>query len=339
MYIGWDFHKRKSYVVVMREDGKILEERKINHTDKEELIEFLAGIEEDTPVAIEATGNWYWLIDLLETIGLKPFMAHPKNTKVIVTSKCKTDRIDAKALADLLRTNFLPTSYIPPMEVRELREILRARIFLVKQKTKIKNRIHSILDKFGISIEYSDIFGKKGREEIRKLRIREPFKQEIEILMNFLEETEKKIFETEILLKDIEIKRGWKENLELIRSIPGVGWFTGLLILAEIGDINRFRSSKALCSYAGLTPSVYQSGERKRHGKITKEGSKWLRWVLIEVTLRAVVVNDYYKKIYEKLKTKKGNQIAKVAVARKILVAIYHILKEKRAFKWGKGKG
>jgi transposase len=338
-YVGWDFHKRKSYIVVVNGEGEVIEERKIEHRDMLGLMGFLLGLEKGTPVAIEATGSWYWLVDLLEENGLKPYMAHPKNTKVIAYSKCKTDKIDARILAHLLRTNFLPVSYIPPMEVRELRDLLRMRIFLVKQRTKIKNRIHSILDKFGIFLEYSDIFGKRGREEIRRIELRSPYKEEINILMDLLEDTEGKISNIENIIKRIEIERGWREDLKLLRSVPGIGWFSGLLILAEIGDINRFRSARALCSYAGLVPSTYQSGDRSWYGRITKEGSRWLRWVLVESATRAVSVDGYYKEIYEKLKKRRGKQIAKVAVARKMLTAIYYILKKKEPFNKGKGEG
>lgn len=186
---------------------------------------------------------------------------------MIAESKKKTDKVDAKVLADLARTNFLPTAYLPPDEIMELREITRERIRLNKLSTSIKNRIHSILTKNGIKYE-DNLFNSEGRKFLHSLN-NKWMNRYLRVLSSI---------ENEIKEIDREIRQKCMENEEtmLLTTIPGIGYFSALLIYSEIGDINRFPNSKKLCSYAGLVPSIRQSGNKVITGRITKEGNKLL---------------------------------------------------------------
>jgi len=249
----------------MKENGEVILEKKVR---TEELEKFLEKIENRT-IVLEPTPTAINLARKLRKNN-KILLSHPYKTKLIAESKKKTDRVDAKVLADLARTNFLPTAYLPPDEIMELREIIRERIRLKKLSTSTKNRIHSILTKKGIKYD-GNLFNSEGREFLKSLN-----NEWIDRYLRILERIEDEIKEI-----DREIRQKCMENEEtiLLTTVPGIGYFSALLIYAEIGDIKRFPNSKKICSYAGLVPSVRQSGNKVITGKITKEGNKLLRWL------------------------------------------------------------
>jgi len=255
-----------------------------------------------------------------KTMNVK--LAHPLKTKLIAESKKKTDKVDAKVLADLARTNFLPEAYLPPDDILELREIIRERVRLKKLSVSIKNRIHSILTKNGIKIDKP--FTKDGREELRSLE-----NVWINRYLRILENIEDEIKEIDKEIKNICLMN---DEISILLTIPGIGYFSALLIYAEVGDINRFPNSKKLCSYAGLVPTVRQSGNKIIRGRITKEGNKLLRWVLVQCAHMAVRKDEKFKQFYERIKAKKGPQKAIVATARKLLTVIYACWKNRTPY-------
>jgi transposase len=250
-------------------------------------------------------------------------LSHPYKTKLIAESKKKTDKVDAKVLADLARTNFLPTAYIPPDEIMELREIIRERIRLKKLSTSTKNRIHSILAKNGIKYE-GKLFNSEGREFLYSLN-----NKWINLYLRILSSIEIEIKEID---KEIREKCMENEETKLLTTIPGIGFFSALLIYAEIGDINRFPNSKKLCSYAGLVPSIRQSGNKITTGKITKEGNKLLRWILVQCAFVAIRNDQRFRNFYERIKQRKGSQKAIVATARKLLTVVYAVLRDRNHY-------
>jgi transposase len=331
-YIGIDQHKEYSQVAVIDQDGCRLAEQKLYHDEKDKMIEFFKQFpSESTSIALEATGSWYWLYDLLESLHLKVKLAHPLKVKLIAESTIKTDKIDACVLANLLRTGYLPTAYIPNKEVRALRERLRHRIVIVHQRTAIKNRISAVLAKLGINRpeEFSSRYTTELKEWLRNLDLSEPYQSEINNYLKIIEE-----LTGLVKTLDEEIQKYLKKDAraEYLMSIPGIGQFTAYLILAEIGEIERFGSAKKLCSYAGLVPSVNQSGQHMYFGHITKQGDVYLRFGLTESSHIAVRRDEYFKKRYQKLKATKGSGKAIVAVARELLEIVYWVLKEKRHY-------
>jgi len=331
-YAGWDLHQQFSQVVVGTKDGKKRRSLKFSHfPGMFEHPELRKLIQPPIEIAVEASGCWYWVVDELEKMGIKVHLAHPLKTKLIAESKVKTDKIDANVLFDLLRTGFLPESYIASTEVRQKREIHRHRAALVKIRTSVKNRIHGLLAKHGIFFNLTDIFGLKGRQALEKImaNLKPVYKEEFKRYLSLIDWLDKEIAKIEqkirSLVKDISLAK-------LLMTIPGIGYYSALLILSEIGDISRFSRPKKLISYAGLNPGVDKSGKHFHNLPITKQGNTWLRWVLIQDAPHAARSDRRLGQIYRRIARRKGNNTAKVAVAREILEAVYWVLKKQAPY-------
>jgi len=321
-YIGFDIHKRYTFYTQMNDAGKIQRQGKLPNT-REALGIFFADVGEPARVVMEASINWYHLYDLLETLDIPVTLAHPLRTRAIAEAKVKTDKVDSATLAHLFRADLIPAAYIPPREIRDLRELLRYRGALVRLQTMVKNRIHAILLKHGYQAPVQDVFGVQGREWLTTLPLRPVYQQALQGFLAILDALRDQIsaattaIDREALTTPAALR---------LRTLPGVGHYTALLLLAEIGDVRRFPSPKHLVSYAGLAPTVHASGGRVRTGHISKQGSPWLRWVLIEAALHASR-KPPYQALYERLKNRKGFRIARVAVARELLTTVYWMLR------------
>jgi transposase len=282
-------------------------------------------------VAVEACNGWEWVNDNLEKLGSEMHLAHPLKTKLIAESKVKTDKIDGDALADLLRTNFLPEAYLAPQEVRQAREIHRHRASLVKIRTGVKNRIHSILAKQGTFFNLTDIFGLKGRKSLEKIipTFKPVYQESLKRYLALIDWLDRQIKEIEEKLQHLV-----KDDIQakLLMSIPGIGYYSAYLILSELGEINRFSHPKKLISYAGLNPGVDKSGKHFYQLPISKQGNRWLRWILIQDAPHAAKADQRLGRIYQRIAQRKGNNTAKVAVAREILQAIYWVLKKQEPY-------
>jgi len=323
--IGMDAGKRSSWCeAISTETGEVVKEEKVSNR-KEEFFNFIRKLPKPIRLVMEATSNWQYLYDCWEDLVEEIQLAHPLKTKAIASAKIKTDRIDDGILAHLGRADLIPQAYIPSKEIRDLREILRHRIFMVALQTRIKNRIHSYLWKLGFETEETDLFGKAGISWLKSLNLRQPFKtmleQDLKILKTIQQEIKKATHQIEEIAND-------DRKVELILPIRGIGKYSAMLILAEIGDINRFPYSKKIVSFSGLCPSTFQSGRVFYHGNITKQGSKWLRWILVEASQKYAKAPGRLGDLYRRIEKKKGSKTARVAVAREILVAIYYCLKK-----------
>jgi transposase len=328
-YIGIDLHKKFSQVTVLGENGEIKEKVKIENKEKV-LNRYFNNFDEPSKAVIEATFSWGWLADYLKSRKIEVVLAHPQKVKAIASSQIKTDKVDSLILAKLLRSDMIPTAYLCPKPLREIKEVLRSRASLVGLKTQIKNKIHALLHKYNIQEdeEFSDLFGKKGRQFLNSLNLGEYSTAVLKRYLDTLEFLENQIEKTNVDLKAVFDK---DETAKFLERLPGIGLYTALTLSKEIGDINRFFSAKHLCSYAGLVPSTYQSGEHTRHGRI-KEGNKYIRWLLIEAVPKAIKKDKVLFAFYERIKKKKGANKAKVATARKMLAQIFYLLKTKKVF-------
>jgi transposase len=327
LYTGLDYHRSFSYITTMNDKGEIIGQKKLPSNG--EIVDFLKEFGESMEIAIEATPSWYWLYDHLEEAGFNVKLSHPLKTKAIAYAKVKTDKVDSATLAHLLRSDLLPLSYVPERPVRLNRELLRYRASLVKVQTRIKNKIHTILAKNNLSHDFTDLFGKAGMAFLHSLSMPENYKIALEGYLSVLE-----ILKHEIRGASARVRQLAEDDQDsrLLMTIPGVGYYSALLIKSEIGDVRRFPSAKQLCSYAGLVPSTHASGNVCYHGHITKQGSRWLRWILIEAAIHVVKRPGVLRRFYFKVEKKKGGQIAKVATARKLLEWIYHILRDGRTY-------
>jgi transposase len=279
MFVGMDLHKNYLQIAVMNEKGKVLENSRINNNLKQVGRFFDENIKksnEKVRVVMESSSVWYNIYSYLsEEKHLNVVLSNPVKTRAIASAKIKTDKLDAAKLANLLRGGYIAECYVPDRRIMDLRELVRHRTALVRMRTKLKNKIHSIVLMRGIQISSKHCsFTHLYNEELKKLndyRIN-GYLHLIESLDSEIKDVSKKIM---MLAKEDEMA-------SLLMTIPGIGYYSALLIVSEIGDINRFPDSYHLCSYAGLVPSTHSSGGITYHGSITKRGSKYLRWIMLE---------------------------------------------------------
>jgi len=325
LFIGMDLHKNTSTFVVKNKDGKLINFAKVL-TDKNEVTRYINSIRRNNAdkglsLVVEPVSQWYYYADLIENLGVDVHLAHPMEVKAIAHARIKTDKIDADVLADLLRTNFLPEAYFAPAEVRGWKEQCRFRASLINLRTQTKNKIHAILFKHSLKHNFSDLFGKSGRRWLAALDLKEPFKNNLNKYLSLVDYLTEQIVLAEEIITNTVINC---PQAKLLISIPGISYCSALTIMAEIGEIDRFISVKHLQSYAGLIPSTYNSGDKQIHGRITKRGSKWLRWIMIEAAYHQMNCKRIpgFGAYYNTLKKRKGSKTAAVATARKLLAVV-----------------
>lgn len=326
--IGIDLHKATSYVTTVDETGRILDQRNLRN-EPETLRGYFAAQPADARLVVEATGHWMWLYELLEDRYPDLVLAHPLKTKAIASARIKTDKLDSTVLAQLLRADLIPTAYIPPRAVRDTRELLRYRAALVTQRTVLKNRIAAIVTKTGLKLPTKTAVGVKSRRVLATAPVRPCYRAALDGWLRLLEALTTEIRQA---TATIEAQAQADPQAQRLQTIPGIGPYSALLILSEIGDVHRFPDSRHLCSYAGLVPSVHASGGKTRLGRITKQGSKWLRWILVETAVHAVNGAPQFRSLYWRVRRKHGANTARVAVARAVLKTIYAMLKTEQVF-------
>lgn len=293
------------------------------------------GLSEPVNGVIESMSGARFVYDFLTDAGWGMAMADAYRVKGIAPLAVKTDRIDARVLAELSRRDLVPGVWIPPQAVRGERERARFRIHLVKHRTGLKNRIHSGLIAHGQPCRVSDLFGVKGRQTLESLDFDEPWAGDIRVCLELIDHLNVAISQAETELRTLGADHRY---VPLLKTIPGVGDILGYTIAAEIGDISRFDSAKKLVGYTGLCPRVHQSGERDFRGPLARNGPKHLRWALIEAAIwasRHPAYAAHYQKTKQRLGKQRGNKVARVEVARKLATAIYWMLTRNQPFNPG----
>jgi transposase len=304
---GLDVHKDSTYATILDYQGKIVDQTRM---DNEKIASYLAQFNV-RKVAMESSTAVVPLYRQLKSEGFDAVVSHPKKTKLIAEAKIKSDRVDSKAIAQLLRMDWLPLSYVPDVATAGLREKVRRRAFLFRERVKLRVKIKSYLAFEGIKWpEESGLWSKDG--------------------VSWLHNRNLAPIESYLRIKALAEE---DHDVKLLMTIPGLGYYSALLVKSEVGDVGRFPFAEKLCSYAGLVPSTYASGGLVSHGRITKEGSKWLRWVMIECA--QAHVNKYDTSIsraYRCIAGRRGKKVARVAAARKLLVCCFSVLKNKRPY-------
>jgi transposase len=281
---------------------------------------------------IESMNGARFVHDQLELAGWDVEIADAQKVKGLAPLACKTDRIDARVLAELSRLDLVPAIWLPTPGVRAGRERARWRMHLVKHRTALKNRIHSTLMAHGVPCPVSDLFSTGGRDLLAKLSLPEPWSTNVRAAMSVVAHLDDEIDACESALRRDGADHRY---VPLLRSIPGVSWVLGYTIAAEIGDIERFASPKKLCGYSGLCPKVEQSGERDRRGPLTKAGPRYLRWALIEAVTHAArhpAYAEVHARTKRRLGPQRGPKVARIEVARRLAEAIWHMLTRNEPF-------
>lgn len=330
MYVGLDVHKDYCQASFVNAKGKMVKE-KVFENNSAGITELVKATKK-AHVVIESSSSSMRIYDALsKTCRIK--VAHPTKVKAIASARIKTDKIDARILAQLLRADLIPESFVPCMAHRQARLLVRHRASLVRLRTRIKNQIRSLLTKEGINVNKP--FGKKGLLFLQTLELGEIQKISLDTMLSVLEMFDQKVKEAD---KQTEHFASQDAYAKLLVTMPGVNWYSALVVSSEICDVARFESYKKLCSYAGLVPSVYQSGSTDRRGHITKQGSRMLRWILIQDARSAVKHSRRFARKYKKLTKRIGEKKAIVAIARSICVSMYFMLVRNETFREEQGR-
>jgi transposase len=325
VYVGIDVHRKRSQVAVVTEDGTVqLNKNVVNGS--EPMLRLIGELPSGTPVAFEAAFGWSWLAELLDDYGFDAHMVHPLRCKAIASARLKNDKVDAAILAQLLRADLLPEAWIAPAKVRQLRALLRHRISLVRLATQTRNRIHAVAADHGYDRSASYWTG-PGRGWLAELDLPAASREIITDCLTVIDGLAPVIDRI-----DGELHQHAKADprVKVLRTLPGVGEFTALVMVAEIGDITRFPSARKLASWAGLTPTVRGSDLHVRHGHISKQGSVWLRWTMNQAAQTAKRSPDFAA-TYQAIAGRRGKKIATIAIARKLLTRAWHLLNEMQA--------
>jgi transposase len=328
-YIAFDSHKH--YTLAEREDvatGRT-RQRRIDHR-RGAIAAYLARCPAGAAVAVEATGNWYWIIDEIEQAGLEPLLVHPRKAKLMMGMINKTDRLDVHGLNRLQRTGTLPTVWIPPGDLRDLREVTRTRMVLVGARTRVKNRLTATLTKYALNLQgVSDAYGRRARPALEAA---------VDALPPETRWTSRLLLERVDLLTD-QVNRidarlktliAVTPEMERLMTLPGVGVVLSAVIVLEVGRIDRFPNAEHLASYAGTTPRVHASGGKVRYGPLRRDVNQYLKWAFAEAA-NSVAVNHrrrpdrHVSQRYRRIRQRKGHATAIGAVARHLAEATYHV--------------
>jgi transposase len=338
-HLGIDVGKRKCRAALKDDKGKILDEFFFGN-DGDGIHNLLSRIQShgkcSTRAVLESTGNmWMRIHDTLEENEIDTKLANPYKTRIIAEAKIKSDKLDARILSDLLRTDLIYESYVPNKEDRDRRSLVRHRITLSRTKTKLVNKVHSILDKYDYQTNLTDIFSKSGIEWLRSLSSQVTPVDRI-ILDSSIASIETINQQIATVSKEISKYASSLDNkdVKILLSITGIDIFSAMLISTEIVDVKRFSTPWKLVSYAGLAPSIRESSGKTKTGKITKQGSPWLRWILVQCALTAIRYDAHLRTFYDRIRNRKGHATAIVATAKELLVIIWYMLTRNELYRY-----
>ena len=332
-FIGVDHHKQVSMMTVLDENGRELRtERVVNRRSHVQM--FLEPYRPFTAV-LEAGRASYVMADLLRELGGEVKMANPLQVKAIAHARIKTDKRDSRTLAQLLRADLIPEVYQRGEWNRRAQRVMRMRAYWVRKQTEVRNKIRALLaqqrEEIRLEVEKREtgLFRPNGLEFLGQLALEAPDKLILDDLLQGHRQIQAHVKLTDGLVKTLYDEM---EEAARIDTIPGFARTLSVLVAVEIADIRRFPRPADLHSYAGVIPSTHASGSRTFHGHITKQGSAWLRWAVVEAVYPAIRRDLALLALYKRLARRKGANVAKIAVARRLLTIIYRVLSEKRDY-------
>jgi transposase len=334
LHAGLDLSRKRLDVCLLSGEGELVDELGAvpDASGLETLADRVSDYEEPVCAVIESMTGARFVHDTLESHGWSVEIADAQKVKGLAPLAVKTDRIDARVLAVLSQRDLVPAIWLPDPRVRRERELARFRLHLVKHRSQLKHRIHSVLMSFGRPCPVTDLFGVEGRELLGRLEIPEPWRGNVAASVLLIDSLEAQIAEINARLRTDGADHPYVPNL---LTVPGIGWVLAFTIAAEIGDISRFPSATKLTGYTGLCPRVVQSGESDRRGPLTKQGPRYLRWALLEATMHALRHPAYaerYQRNKHRLGKQRGAKVAQIDIARKLTVAIWNMLTRNQSF-------
>ena len=334
IYTGIDYHKRYSVACTLDAQGQKLHEARIDGNASAAFAAYFKKLGTPSEVVIEACWNWGVLYDLLEdTAGVaKVVLSHPAKNRIIADAQIKNDRIDAKALATLLRGDFVAKVHVPSRDVRQRKNALRQRLWLARLRTMIRNRIHCVIDRHP-QLErpaVKDIFSNQGKAWMKRapLPTADRTLLDDDLALHALLQTQ-----IDALEKTIVADNAANPLAVRLQTLPGVGKILAPVVALEIDQVKRFMTADKLCAYAGLVPTTHASGGKTAHGRMLPFCNRWLKWAFIEAAWVAVGCSDYFGSFYRKQRLRgKGANDAITIVARRMAKIAWKMLAEERDY-------
>jgi transposase len=322
-FVGIDLHRRRSVIVRTTDRGDPLETVRISN-DVDSLGRVMARAGEHPEVVLEATYGWYWAADALTELGASVHLAHPLGVKAFSYRRVKNDVRDATDLADLLRMGRLPEAWIAPPDIREVRELVRHRAKLVALRAGCKCEVHAVLAKCGVQVLMSDLFADEGTRLLEQLDAPAPYLARVGSLRRLIDDLD---VEIDLFARLIRGRLVADPGYRAVQTIPGIGPVLAAVFVAEVGDVHRFPGPAQLTSWAGLTPKHHESDTHVHRGRITKQGSRLVRWAAIE-SVQALGPGTGAGRLKRRVGDRRGRNIGKTAAARQQLGYVYYALRD-----------
>ena len=322
-HVGVDLHQRFCYLTAVNASGKVCKQGQVVN-DRAALCCWLRGLEQPRQLVVEASGFWPAFARAVAPEFERLVMVHPQRVKAIASAKLKNDRVDSETLAQLSRCDLLPAAWMADEATQQLRLLVRLRITLGRQRARAKNQLQAVLHQEGFKKPVTDVFGKRGRWWLQGLELSPAGRVVVNTWLREVDHLDK-----ELATQMGELERLAKADARArcLQTVPGIGPYAAMVILAEVGDVERFGNKRALASYAGLTPVVRESAGKRKRGGITHQGSNTLRWIMLQVAQVAARFSPGAGSYYAKLRQRKPAQVARIALARKLLTVVWALLR------------
>ncbi|HET6865588.1 MAG TPA: IS110 family transposase [Solirubrobacteraceae bacterium] len=334
LHVGLDLSRKRVDVCLLSDAGELLGQfpAPVDRDGLYGLTRRVGVYEQPVRGVVESMNGARFVHDELSRYGWDVLVADAQKVKGLAPLACKTDRVDARVLAELSFRDLVPAIWLPSFELRQEREIARFRLHLVKHRSTLKNRVHATLIAFGYQRQMTDLFGTKGRALLERLDVPEPWLSSMHASLQLIDDLNERIAGVE---RELQRSGADHQYVPLLLTVPGIGWVLGYTIAAEIGDIERFTTAVKLVSYTGLCPRVKQSGESDLRGPLSKHGPRYLRWALIEAASHAAqhpIYRERYQRTRRRLGKQRGPKVAKIELARTLAEAIWHMLTRNQPF-------
>ncbi len=327
-FVGIDWSYRRAAWCALSQTGTIVGEGAVP-ADEDGLARLVLTLGVEVRAVVEMMSGAIWVRDTLAAAGWEVQVAHARKVRDVAPLACKTDKVDARVLAELCRRDLVPELWVAPLGDRELRERLRRRMHLVRMRASAMNRIFGVMTQWGLRLSLTRLRAPDAMALLEQRGVPGVWRRSILEALEVIDLLDARIGPLDCELRPLA--RG-DARVVLLATIPGIGDLLGLTFASEIGDVARFASPRKLIGYAGLAPKVNQSGDRNRTGALSKAGSRTLRWAAVEAATHAWRPSNPWHELYRDLAKRAGKNPAKAAVARKILIAAWHILSRQQPF-------
>jgi transposase len=328
-YLGIDWGTRRAAWCALDDQGEVSEGKV--PADEDGLARLALRLGPEVRGCIEMMSGAVWVRDKLEACGWEIQIVDARKVKAVAPLACKTDRVDARVLAELVRRDLAPEVWVPSLEERAIRERLRRRSHLVRLRTSAINRTFGLQTQWGLRMNLTALRKPWALERLSEHGVPDVWRRSIATLLELIDDLDRQLMPLERELRPLARA---DERVQLLMTIPGVAELLGLTLACEIADVSRFPSARKLVGYSGLSPTIKQSGESSRTGRLSKAGPNTLRWAAVEAAQQAWRPNNPWHRLYTDVKRRHGkSNPAKAAVARKVLIAAWHVLSLQEPFK------